>query len=104
MAKRLEGPQATPAHAPRIAPSPDVPVIPDSILSGWPFWLHGKSWAHEQVWADFRPNLDSGPEKHPKPRVSRRSKTVPTAAHAEGADPVSSLDRLLRATVGRLTL
>jgi len=42
--------------------------------------------------------------RHPKPRVSRRSKTANTAAHAEGADPVSSLDRLLHATVGRLTL
>lgn len=104
MAKRVEPAQATSGHTSGIGPSPSVAVIPPSILSQWPFWPNGKPWMPQKVWPEFRPNLESGTEKHLKPRASRRSKTAYTADHAEGADPVSSLDRLLHATLGRFTL
>ncbi len=103
VAKRLEGQPATPGHMSGNAPSLGVAATPASVPPGWPFWLNDKPWANQQVWPEFRPNLESGTEKHPKRGVSRRSKAAHTAVHAEVADPVSSLDRLLHATVGRLT-
>ncbi len=103
VAKRLEGAQATPGHTSSNAPSQGVAATPASVLPGWPVWLNGKPWANQQVWPEFRPKLESGSEKRRKPAVSRRSKAAHTAVRAEMADPVSSLDRLLHATVGRFT-
>jgi poly[(R)-3-hydroxyalkanoate] polymerase subunit PhaC len=99
---KLAGAQAARGQASDAAPSTGVGDVL-AALPGWPPWLNGKPWGSPQVWPEFRPNLDSRGEKHRRARSSSRSGTVPTKARAEGADPVSSLDRLLHATVGRLT-
>jgi polyhydroxyalkanoate synthase subunit PhaC len=94
MAERLEGAQAS-AGTRGTTPSSGVAATPDSVPPGWPFWMNSKPL---EVSA---PGQDSYRSKR---RGSRRSKAAYTGVQAESADPVSSLDRLLHATVGRFTL
>ena len=69
----------------------------------WLLWPGGQ-WGDPQVWPEFRPDLQAHAGKPRSAPASRRSRAAPAQAPAEGADPVSSLDRLLHATLGRLTL
>lgn len=102
MANRVEGAHGTPGRA-GTAPSGGVGATP-AVLPWGPFGLNGEPSRNRRARPEFRPNLESGTRKAPKSQISRPSRAVRTAAHAEEADPVSSLDRLLDATVGRFTL
>ncbi len=103
MARRLDA-AGVPKHRSGTAPSAGLAVMPASMLPEWPFQPDGKRRAPRPLRPEFTAKLQPGTDKRPKPRVAPRLHTVRIAEHAEGADPVSSLDRLLHATVGRLTL
>lgn len=93
MAERLQGPQAS-GHMPGTAPSAGVAGTSGAAVPGWPVWMNAKPLGVT------KPGEDPNSGK----RRKSRSKAAHTAVQAEGPDPVSSLDRLLRATVGRSTL
>ncbi len=100
MADRVEG--AQPVHA---GTAPSGAGVTPAVLPREPFGLNREPWRSRQARPQFRPNLEPPARKAPKSHVSRRPQPARTAAHAaEEADPVSSLDRLLQATVGRFTL
>ncbi len=107
MSKRLDAAEARPKETTSLAPSAGVAVMPASMLPRWPAGPYCQPHAQEDVRHRSSAKLEHGTEHDSMastPRVARRPQTEPMGEHAEGADPISSLDRLLHAAVGRLTL
>jgi polyhydroxyalkanoate synthase subunit PhaC len=93
MAERLPG--ARRGRTPSAAQSSGVVGADAAVLPA------GALWMNDQPLGPSKPDRDSHRGKR---RASRRSEAPSTASQSECADPVSSLDRLLHATVGRFTL